>query len=76
MIDLPITRLDSARAAALAPSLGRLLQDAVAGGASVGFLPPLATAEAEDFWRSQLPDVAQDKLLMFAACAGDEALGR
>ncbi len=75
MSDLLISRLDPARAAALVPSLGRLLQDAVAGGASVGFLPPLATAEAEDFWHSQLPDVAPGKLFMFAACAGDEALG-
>lgn len=75
MDELTVTRLDPARAAALVPSLGRLLQDAVDSGASVGYLPPLAAAEAEDFWRGQLPDVAQHKLLLFAACAGDEALG-
>lgn len=75
MNDLPIVRLDAARAAALVPSLGRLLQDVVHGGASVGFLSPLGTAEAEGFWRSLLPDVEQAKLFMFAACAGDEVVG-
>jgi GNAT superfamily N-acetyltransferase len=33
------------------PALIALLQDAVDGGASVGFLPPLAPAEARAYWR-------------------------
>jgi|GEM_PF-2023550 len=72
---LTITRLDRARAADLLPSLAVLLQDAVDGGASVGFLPPLSTAEAEAYWRSLLPEVEQGTRLMFAACAGDQVLG-
>ncbi len=75
MTDLPITRLDRARAAALIPSLAALLQDSVDGGASVGFLPPLAAAEAEAYWRSLLPEIEDGSRLLFAACAGDHVLG-
>jgi len=72
---LVIARLDADRAAALLPSLVALLQDAVDGGASVGFLPPLAAAEAEAYWRGLLPEVADGTRLLFAATAGDEVLG-
>jgi len=75
MTDPPIERLDRARAADLLPGLAVLLQNSVDGGASVGFLPPLSTAEAEAYWRSLLPEVEQGTRLMFAACAGDQVLG-
>ena len=72
---LPVTRPSAERMAALLPSLVELLQDAVAGGASVGFLPPLRAAEAEAFWRGLLPAMAQGTLWPFAVCAGDSVLG-
>lgn len=38
------------------PALVSLLQDSVESGASVGFLPPLAREEAEQFWREAAAD--------------------
>ncbi len=38
------------------PQLIALLQDAVASGASIGFLPPLDTHAAEAYWRGVLAD--------------------
>jgi ribosomal protein S18 acetylase RimI-like enzyme len=47
---MEIDRLTSAQTDELLPELAALLQDAVAGGASVGFLPPLSTEEALGYW--------------------------
>ncbi|MDQ2794881.1 MAG: GNAT family N-acetyltransferase [Bacteroidota bacterium] len=47
-----ITSLRAAEARALLPQLHELLRDAVDSRASVGFLPPLAAAEAEHYWQS------------------------
>ncbi|WP_216680329.1 hypothetical protein [Hymenobacter siberiensis] len=47
-----ITSLSTAEARALLPQLHALLHDAVDSGAAVGFLPPLAAAEARDYWHS------------------------
>lgn len=44
-----------------------LLQDAVQSGASVGFLSPLSTAEARNFWMAVLEDVARgDRVVLLA----------
>ena len=48
---MEIHRLTSAQTDELLPELAALLQDAVAGGASVGFLPPLSADEAIGYWR-------------------------
>src|SRR4051794_14088641 len=45
-----IQRLSADIAAAAVPALADLLQNAVAGGASIGFLPPLSDREATDYW--------------------------
>lgn len=45
-----LAALTADEAVALLPALRELLQDAVASGASVGFLPPLADAEADEYW--------------------------
>ncbi len=42
--------LDSERLLQVASELGALLQDVVAGGASIGFLPPVSAAEAGAYW--------------------------
>jgi acetyltransferase len=46
-----IQRLNATQAAERLPELVALLLDAVHSGASVGFLPPLAEAEATEYWR-------------------------
>jgi acetyltransferase len=49
------------------PELVILLQDAVASGASVGFLPPLSEEEAQEYWTSILEDIAQKKRVLLIA---------
>jgi acetyltransferase len=49
------------------PQLIRLLQDAVASGASIGFLPPLSDDEARAYWTSVLDDVAQRTCVLLVA---------
>jgi acetyltransferase len=54
------------------PELIRLLQDAVASGASVGFLPPLSDEEARIYWNTVLDDVAkQTRVLLVARDSGN-----
>jgi ribosomal protein S18 acetylase RimI-like enzyme len=56
---------------AFVPELARLLRDAVASGASVGFLPPLGEEEASKYWSSVLEDIAhQNRVLLIARKAG------
>jgi acetyltransferase len=50
-MDIQIVRLTAAQAEQRLPELAALLQDAVNGGAAVGFLPPLPLAEAAAYWR-------------------------
>lgn len=45
-----IERLDTEATVRLGRALSELLADAVDGGASIGFLPPLAPGEAEAYW--------------------------
>ncbi len=47
--------------------LAELLQDAVASGASVGFLPPLDTRSAQDYWNQVFDAVASGNRLLLAA---------
>ena len=49
---MQVTMLDAAGARAQALPLRALLLDAVAHGASVGFLLPLAEAQADAYWRA------------------------
>jgi acetyltransferase len=52
-----------------------LLQDAVDGGASVGYLAPLATAEARNYWMAALEEVARGERTVLLAFAGNELIG-
>lgn len=53
------------------PELISLLQDTVASGASVGFLPPLSEEDAQQYWRDVFQDVAQQtQVLLVARDAG------
>lgn len=52
-----------------------LLQDAVASGASVGFLPPLSEEEAREYWTSVLEDIAQQKRVLLIARHSEQVVG-
>ena len=54
--EVSIGRYAGGPGAPTTPALAGLLVDAVAGGASVGFVAPLASDEAEDWWRAALAD--------------------
>ena len=68
---IAIRRVEADEAAMLAPQLVGLLQDAVAGGASLGFWPPLAGERAQAYWRDVCAEVAQGaRWLLVAERAG------
>lgn len=46
-----IERLDAEQTVQAMPELIDVLQDAVDGAASVGFLPPLSIEEAHSYWQ-------------------------
>ncbi|MEU0201124.1 MULTISPECIES: GNAT family N-acetyltransferase [unclassified Streptomyces] len=68
-------RLDETRLRRHAGALADLLVDTVDGGASVGFLAPLARAEALAWWEARAADVDAGRLAVWAACDGDRVLG-
>jgi hypothetical protein len=49
------------------PHLIHLLQDTVAGGASVGFLPPLSAEDAQQYWSTVFEDEAQGSCALLVA---------
>ena len=63
------------RGQAILPELITLLQDAVASGASIGFLPPLSEEEARDYWISVLEDVVQQKRVLLVVYDAQHVVG-
>lgn len=59
----------------LLAELVTLLQDAVASGASIGFLPPLSEEEAREYWIAVLEDVAQQKRVLLVARSAQHIVG-
>jgi GNAT superfamily N-acetyltransferase len=57
------------------PELAALLVDAVGGGASVGFLPPLTAVDAERWWRTLADDVSTGRVLVLLLRVDGRALG-
>jgi GNAT superfamily N-acetyltransferase len=55
------------RAEAEISQLSDLLMDAVNGGASVGFLPPLSRAEADAYWRSVIAAMREGSRVLLVA---------
>lgn len=55
--------------------LAELLADAVSSGASIGFIPPLETPEALDYWRSVIEAMRQGHRVLLAAIEGDQIQG-
>ncbi len=57
------------------PQLIQLLQDTVASGASVGFLPPLNTEDAQHYWRTVFEEVAQGTCVLLVARDAGQIVG-
>lgn len=62
-----IERLTPCDAETALPALAELLKDAVDGGASVSFLPPLPLEEAARFWRQALQAMAEGQRVVLVA---------
>jgi GNAT superfamily N-acetyltransferase len=75
MFMIEIRRLTDADALNVLPELVALLQDAVDGGASVGFLPPLSADAAEAYWRGTLGELADGTRLLLVAVDGAAVVG-
>jgi GNAT superfamily N-acetyltransferase len=72
---MKIDRTSERQAKDILPQLTALLQDAVDGGASVGFLPPLATEVAEGYWAGVFREVAQGSRILLVASEAEEIMG-
>ncbi len=55
--------------------LVELLQDAVDSGASVGFLAPLSTADARNYWMASLEEVARGERVVLLALENNALIG-
>lgn len=58
-----------------AAGLGELLADAVADGASVGFMAGFTAEQGADWWRGLAAPVKDGQLLLWAALDGSRVLG-
>jgi ribosomal protein S18 acetylase RimI-like enzyme len=70
-----IEQLDAPAARLLIPALADLLIDAVADGASIGFLHPLSAAEAAAYWAEVCAEMERGGRLLFVARDGERVIG-
>ncbi|MBO0698628.1 MAG: GNAT family N-acetyltransferase [Zavarzinella sp.] len=70
-----IERLSGSNAAAFRTGLVALLRDAVADGASVGFLHPVPEPDAIAYWEQVFADADAGRRLLIVARDGDRLLG-
>jgi acetyltransferase len=70
-----IVLMDAEQARAVLPELVALLQDAVAGGASIGFLPPLSDEEATAYWDGIIGDLADGTRVLLVAMQDGQVVG-
>ena len=70
-----ITRLDKGQAAAAQPQLATLLEDAVAHGASVSFVPPLDRGAALAYWAQVTAGVSDGSRVLLVAFDGGGLVG-
>ncbi len=66
-----IREIDAVEAERRLGELGAILVDSVAHGASVNFLAGFTQGEAEDFWREQIPGIADGGRHLLVADDGD-----
>lgn len=62
-----ISLFDAATAEREIDALSDILQDCVAGGASVNFVQPYAAGDAARFWRRMIPGIAAAEQLLLVA---------
>ncbi|HET9809484.1 MAG TPA: GNAT family N-acetyltransferase [Candidatus Limnocylindria bacterium] len=74
-MSLELRQLDGPAFDAAIPDLAVLLADAVAGGASVGFLLPFSPDDAATWWHSLERDVARGSVLVIVACLSGRVVG-
>src|SRR5688500_13191887 len=72
---ITIEQLTVDQADALLTELIGLLQDSVASGAAIGFLPPLGNDEARGYWASAIEDLARGALVLLVARQGGAVVG-
>jgi GNAT superfamily N-acetyltransferase len=72
---LDLRRLDRAAFEAAIPDLAAILSDAVAGGASVGFLLPFSSDDAAAWWRSLNGDVDRGSVIVIEARLDQRVVG-
>lgn len=70
-----IHTLNPERLEETAASFVALLQDAVASGASVGFIPPLDARDARAYWAEVKDAIAGGNRILFAAVEQGDVLG-
>jgi GNAT superfamily N-acetyltransferase len=78
MVDSSHVSIDSVSAedeVRLLPELVALLQDTVASGASVGFLPPLSEEEARQYWQAAFQGVVDGSRVLLVAYDADTIVG-
>jgi acetyltransferase len=73
--DIIIETLNAAQARMAIPDMIALLQDAVAGGASIGFLETPDDNEAGEYWRHVVDDMARDTRLLLVARKAHHLVG-
>lgn len=64
---ITLSQLDAEGAGAAIPALAGLLADAVAGGASVGFMAGAAVEDYERFWQGVVAEMAAGRIVLFVA---------
>lgn len=74
-MNMNIQRLHSESAIRLLPKLASLLQDAVASGASIGFLPPLTHEEAITYWQEVVIALKSPLRILLIAKIDDAIVG-
>ncbi|MFT3959870.1 GNAT family N-acetyltransferase [Propionivibrio sp.] len=75
MNEVHIGQAGPREALALLPGLIALIEDAVAGGASVGFLHPVRLAEAEAYWFERIREIDCGCRVLLLARAGERLVG-
>jgi acetyltransferase len=70
-----IRRLEAADAKRRLRELSALLRDAVLGGASIGFVLPLAPGEIEAYWQDVVEAVGERGRVLLAAFEGEGLIG-
>lgn len=72
---LTIEQITPAGAEAALPELVEILNDSVASGASVGFVPPLGEDEARGYWAGVLADLPRGRRVLLVARLDGRAVG-